>query len=184
MSKFFGLLCLVAFAAIPTVGRADVVFSGETVQFTGPGQYSLGLFATAIGQNEVIGGYNTTFDFSDPVFEYESTSFDAPEFNSVAPPSAAGSTLVQVGAQNTLFSGLSIDQDETIRLATVTFSATGPGTASLQVNAAFDQNFQALTFSSGGGLNLAVTAIPEPSSCLFMAGLGGVVVSARRRRRS
>ncbi|WP_158222844.1 PEP-CTERM sorting domain-containing protein [Rhodopirellula sp. MGV] len=168
------------------MAHADLVFSGESTLFSGPGEYSLGIFATATGTSEEIGSYNMTLNFSDPTFDFQGVTFDAPELEVTFSPPFTGETNVQVGATDgdmVAGGGLNIGLGETVRLVTVFFNATGPADASLTVDAVFDAEFGTLPFSvSPSAASLSVTAIPEPSSCVLMLGLAGLVVSRRRKR--
>lgn len=90
-----------------------------------------------------------------------------------------------------LFSGLLLvdfDNNDEITLSGATVSGSSVITASGSQLIQFDQptaNFSFEATNGGfrlGGVRLTTTAIPEPSTCVFMAGLSLVVFQSRRKR--
>ena len=189
-SLMYGLAAMLLAASMSTQSQAALIYSGSELEFTGPGTYTVDIFATAVGQQEEIGGYNFQMDFAGVGVQGTPTLIGIPTLNTFP-------TVFPLGGTSFGFSAFAsplpanafvVADGATEAIAQIQFEATTPGVIAWdeQGTLAFDENNApiALTFSSTTPA-LTVTAIPEPSSLLALGCLGligGVVV--RRRKRS
>lgn len=177
----FLIVPVMACAALLTASsaKADLIVSGQSTVFAGPGSYTLDIFATAVGASEEVGGYNITLDFSDPDLTFSNVIYNT-AFESTL-PAAGGSDPVLLQATDTNFVGLSIPAASTSSLASITFNAVNSGSIGISVVQMNDTFFGpiATTVSSA----LSVQPVPEPSAALASFALAGVGVAFRRRRR-
>jgi hypothetical protein len=176
---------VIAFALITATNlpaNADLVISGESLIFDASGEYTVNLFATAEGQAEQVGGFGISLDFSSPNLTVERVAYNA-AFETFLPV-LAGDNPAQLSGTDTGFQPLSIGLNETVSLATVTFTATAPASAPISVLEITDGFFQNIAFRLDPQASaLSVVAIPEPTSMALLASLGVIAGVTRRRRR-
>ncbi|WP_436714750.1 PEP-CTERM sorting domain-containing protein [Roseiconus lacunae] len=206
------LLPIFACLCFATAAQADLVLNigSATVDVSSRSGIAIASIDVFLENNGVVAenafGYTLLYDL-DPVSPLSlPLGITIPENNAVVSgnvfPGTIGLTVNSTAPANgdiaiaeNQFSAVEFSPGESRLLHTINFqvdrSVAVEGDYQLVLNTAGNSDGIAdsiLTtydpIASAGTLSITVTAIPEPSSCLFMAGLGGVVVSARRRRRS
>ena len=184
--KYLVRICaLIAFSCLCVApAQGAIVFSTQSRDFDVARAYTFDIIAAALGEQEIILGFNASLDFSDPALSFESVSYN-PAFEQPGPPIAPGASPALLQASDTNFSGVVIGDGESAVVATVTVNGNGPGAAPLAVTVVVDETFGPATDFSvdpqAGALRL-VTAIPEPSGFLLCTVIGSAVMLRRRRR--
>ncbi len=186
MKKFVFSMVATLVALVSAPAHADLLITGTTTEFVGPGSYQLEWLATSVG-GDSIAGFNLSTDFSG-VGGAATSWVQHPDFELQA--------FVNADATNTGFGGTSIagsdlviSDGQTVSLGTFTFNATQAGVIEqIQPSAFFASvTFQPIPTTYGGTGTPALTAptaVPEPSSLAALGVLGLVSGAIRRRRKA
>ncbi len=181
MLLYLKFVATITFLLTSFPAHAAIVISGESINFSGAGVYTLNVFATAQGKAEIIGGFNLSLDFSSPNLNFSSVAYNS-AFETIFPVSA-NANPAELSATDTNFMPLSIGENQTFSLAAITFDVIGPGSASISVGELNDGLFEPIPFSvnpSQSSLTVA-TAVPEPGSVGLLALASACWVYHRRR---
>ncbi|PQO38018.1 PEP-CTERM sorting domain-containing protein [Blastopirellula marina] len=191
------VLSLLLFVGISGIANADIVLSGSTVDYTGPGQYHFEYYAEADGADYNIQSFSFPVDFA-PGVSYVADSFATPlQLKNVADLPQPPFTTADMGFTSSIGS-ISIADGETALLFTydLLLDATFvPGIAAIPVDE-FGA-FQVIANTNGSSSTSqipvsqigpqsaisAVTPVPEPTTALLLVGGGiGLGIIQRRRR--
>ncbi len=183
--KRVGLFLAALIVAVSsTQARASLLLTGEVETFTGPGTYSLDVLATAVGQDETIGGSNIALDFSSVGLVGTPSYVANPAFNLPAPVVPITATVFGLGGTSTAAPDLTIAAGTTAILGTVTFDATSLGELSFFSGATFQFTPGGVPITLDLGAGPTLQPVPSPTGFMGLVSLGllGVVGAARRRR--
>ncbi|EMI42521.1 PEP-CTERM sorting domain-containing protein [Rhodopirellula sp. SWK7] len=187
MKKFVFSMVATLVALVSAPAHADLLITGTTTEFVGPGSYQLEWLATSVG-GDSIAGFNLSTDFSG-VGGAATSWVQHPDFELQAFVNA-DPTNTGFGGTSIFGSDLVISDGQTVSLGTFTFNATQAGVIDqIQPSAFFssEAGFPAIPTTYGGTGTPALTAptaVPEPSSLAALGVLGLVSGAIRRRRKA
>ena len=192
-------IAFLVFATIilPHQLSAAILVTGTDATFTGPGDYSFDLIATADGSDEMLAGFQVPLSIAaeaslaDPTPGGDVTfnpAFDLPTVNPIDGGFGLAGISFNAGP-------LDLIDGESAVLATLTFNVASDLTGPITVATVADENLLDFLVSDptladipvtfGGGFNLVpVAAIPEPSCVFVLASAAPLMVRRRRATRA